>query len=117
MGTRAVERGIVTSDYAMQACCCTAGFAAHTGDRVVRSLRQWKLRCSACFAITDDMTRVFCARCGSNSMEKIAVSNGEDGECGCTFAALVATARAARSCAAAQREEAGARRRDGRVEA
>ena len=71
---------------------------------VIKRLKQWCLRCASCFTVTFDMSKMFCGKCGNNTLERISCSVRKDG------ASLVATrsrsrrltaCKAAFSCAVA----------------
>mmetsp|Transcript_28150 Transcript_28150/g.57093 ORF Transcript_28150/g.57093 Transcript_28150/m.57093 type:complete len:666 (-) Transcript_28150:131-2128(-) len=70
-----------TTDFAMQNVILQMNLSLLTVDGVkVRRLKSWVTRCGACFAIyTGDQnglgsTRLFCDRCGSDFMQRIAAS-------------------------------------------
>jgi len=67
-----------TTDFAMQNVILQMGMKLVGLDgRSVRRLKQWVMRCSACTAIYPngiDDGRLFCERCGSNTLERIAAS-------------------------------------------
>lgn len=44
---------------------------------LIKSLRQWVLRCGACFQIHYKMDLLFCSKCGSNFMQRVASSFDE----------------------------------------
>jgi len=48
---------------------------------VVRRVKQWVLKCDACFFITPKMTgSTFCERCGSNALKRLSVRVGSNGK-------------------------------------
>jgi len=48
--------------------------------RVVKRLKQWVLKCDACFFISaKNLGTTFCPRCGSNAMKRLSVRVGADG--------------------------------------
>ena len=47
--------------------------------RRIRSKRYYVMKCTACFAVTKNTTKIFCAKCGNQSLVKATVSVGEDG--------------------------------------
>eukprot|EP01006_Ploeotia_vitrea_P037041 TRINITY_DN66083_c9_g4_i1.p1 TRINITY_DN66083_c9_g4~~TRINITY_DN66083_c9_g4_i1.p1 ORF type:complete len:645 (-),score=323.61 TRINITY_DN66083_c9_g4_i1:616-2307(-) len=64
----------VTTDYAMQNVMLQMGLRLVSVDgRAIRSLRQWAKRCHACFAITKDMSKIFCPECGGQTLVRMAV--------------------------------------------
>ena len=47
----------------------------------IRQLRQWILRCHACYRVVADTTRQFCPDCGSgNTLKRVSYVINEDGE-------------------------------------
>ncbi|EAN80038.1 Nin one binding (NOB1) Zn-ribbon like, putative [Trypanosoma equiperdum] len=72
----------VTSDYAMQNTLLHVGvpIVGPHGMRI-REVRQWLLRCTACFTINADTTRQFCSECGSgNTLRRVQYVVTTDGE-------------------------------------
>ncbi|OZC07131.1 zinc finger, C3HC4 type [Onchocerca flexuosa] len=70
----------VTTDFAMQnvILCLGLSLLSVNGYRI-QQLKNYILRCWACFATTTVMTKRFCPRCGNNSLHRVAVSVAEDG--------------------------------------
>ena len=80
--TTIASAGCITTDFAMQNIMLQMGLKLLAVDgRIVRRLKQWVLKCDACFFITSKMTgSTFCERCGSNAMCRLSVrvqSNGK----------------------------------------
>ena len=50
------------------------------GGAQIQRVRQWVLYCDACFHEMRDMERLFCARCGSAGVSKLAVSLTRQGK-------------------------------------
>ncbi|CAI5526422.1 unnamed protein product [Closterium sp. Naga37s-1] len=73
---------LMTSDYAMQNVALQMGLrllSAQSGMRIAQ-VHRWVQRCSACSAVTPDMTRVFCPDCGNGTtLNKVTVTVGVDG--------------------------------------
>ncbi|GAB4823751.1 hypothetical protein N2152v2_010797 [Parachlorella kessleri] len=70
----------VTADFAMQNVLLQMGLRLVTPDgRRVSQLSRWVLRCAACFAVTKEMGRLFCPKCGNASLDKVRVVVGPDG--------------------------------------
>jgi RNA-binding protein NOB1 len=68
-----------TTDFAMQNVILQMNLELLTVDGVkVRKLKSWVTRCAACYKIytgsDNDGRRLFCDRCGSNSLQRIAAS-------------------------------------------
>ena len=69
-----------TGDYAMQNVLLQMGLRLTTPDGVrVCELRRWVLRCHACGDVTKQTTRVFCAKCGNATLQKVQHTVGEGG--------------------------------------
>jgi rRNA maturation endonuclease Nob1 len=65
----------MTTDYAMQNVMVQMGLQVLSTDcRLIKQVKQWVLRCGACFQVHYDMDRLFCSRCGSNLMQRISAS-------------------------------------------
>jgi RNA-binding protein NOB1 len=64
--------GVLTADYAMQNVIMQMGMRvlAVDGSLVVRGLKRWVVRCHACFAVSIDTERLFCERCGNQTMQR-----------------------------------------------
>ncbi|KAL6774389.1 hypothetical protein ACKKBG_A24810 [Auxenochlorella protothecoides x Auxenochlorella symbiontica] len=71
---------ILTADFAMQNVILQMGLRLVTPDnRRVTRLSRWVLRCGACFQVSKEVGRVFCARCGNAAMERVQVSVSPEG--------------------------------------
>lgn len=65
----------VTTDYSMQNVLIQMNLRVMSIDGLlVRTVKQWVLRCSACYKIHTDMDRLFCSKCGTNHLHRIATS-------------------------------------------
>ena len=74
------EVGCVTVDFAMQNVLMQMGLGLYSIRGVaIRKLKQWVLRCLACYHITSKMDKLFCPRCGSATMTKLSVFISEQG--------------------------------------
>lgn len=63
-----------TADFAMQNVLLTVGLRLVGLDgMVVTRTKRWTLRCGACFALEDDPAKLFCGRCGSTPLKRVAV--------------------------------------------
>ena len=72
--------GCVTVDFAMQNVLMQMGLGLFSIRGVaIRRLKQWVLRCIACYNITSKMDKMFCPRCGNATMTKLSVYVGDDG--------------------------------------
>ena len=48
---------------------------------LIKNIKQWVLRCMACYQIHYDMDRLFCSKCGVNHLSRVAASiNKETGK-------------------------------------
>ena len=66
-----------TTDFAMQNVMLQMNLELLTVDGVrVRKLKSWVQRCSTCYAVYTavESTRLFCDRCGSSSIQRVAAS-------------------------------------------
>jgi RNA-binding protein NOB1 len=69
-----------TGDYAMQNVILQMGLRLTTPDGMrVSELRRWVLRCHACGDVTKQTTRVFCAKCGNATLQKVQHTVGANG--------------------------------------
>lgn len=65
----------ITTDFTMQNVCLQMNLGLCSLDGMaIKSVRQWVLRCGACFKVHYDMERLFCSKCGSSFMQRIAAS-------------------------------------------
>jgi RNA-binding protein NOB1 len=65
----------VTTDYAMQNVLLQLGARLLSlRGRSIRSLRSWMKKCHACDALSADLSREFCDRCGHHSMIRVQVT-------------------------------------------
>ncbi|KFB42546.1 hypothetical protein ZHAS_00010257 [Anopheles sinensis] len=71
----------ITADYAIQNVLKQLGLQLATMDGyVITETRTYILRCYACFKTTPDATKVFCPRCGNQTLKKVAVSLDANGQ-------------------------------------
>lgn len=67
--------GCVTTDFAMQNVLLQVGLPLLSLDGMaVRRVKQWILRCAACFKTCTEMGRLFCPVCGNASMDRVSCS-------------------------------------------
>nr|CTP81985.1 Bm6803 [Brugia malayi] len=80
MPEKEMKVACVTTDFAMQNVLLRLGLylLSINGYRIHR-LNSYILRCWACFATTNVMTKRFCPRCGNDSLHRVAVSIADDG--------------------------------------
>eukprot|EP00605_Chrysophyceae_sp_TOSAG23-4_P000351 GSChrysophyteH1.ASY1.ANO1.398.1 assembled CDS len=67
--------GCVTTDFTMQNVMMKMNLRVVSVDGMqIRTVRQWVMRCMACYTIHTDMNRIFCSRCGVDHMSRVACS-------------------------------------------
>ena len=67
--------GCVTTDFAMQNVLLQVGLPLLSLDGMaVRRVKQWILRCAACFKTCTEMGRLFCPVCGNASLDRVSCS-------------------------------------------
>ncbi|GMH45041.1 hypothetical protein BSKO_12998 [Bryopsis sp. KO-2023] len=72
--------GCITSDFSMQNVLIQMGLRVVTPDgRRIREVKRWAMRCSACFFVTKEVGRIFCAKCGKASVERVELRTDADG--------------------------------------
>ena len=65
----------LTTDYTMQNVLMRMKIGVMSIDgMVIKTLRRWVLRCGACFQVHCKMDLLFCSKCGSHLMQRIAAS-------------------------------------------
>ena len=70
----------VTADFAMQNVILQMGLKLVAPDGMrIEQLRRWVLRCHACNEITRDLTRIFCPKCGNQTLQKVEHTVTRDG--------------------------------------
>lgn len=79
---KGVKVACFTTDFTMQNLLLQLGLhVISTDGMLVRKVRKFVLRCNACFTVhTKDLARLFCSRCGSNYLSRIAASVDEGGQ-------------------------------------
>ncbi|XP_049285881.1 RNA-binding protein NOB1 [Anopheles funestus] len=71
----------ITTDYALQNVLKQIGLKVAALDgRIIKQVRTYILRCYSCFKTTPDATKVFCPKCGNNTLKKVAVSLDAEGK-------------------------------------
>jgi len=67
------EVGCITTDYAMQSVLLQMGLKLLSIEgMLMRSVKQWVLRCSGCFQQHRQLDRQFCSKCGNASLVRLA---------------------------------------------
>lgn len=71
-----------TTDFTMQNVLLQLALSVlSTQGKLVREVKKWVLRCMACYTIQgEDMSRLFCKRCGVNHLSRIAVTIDQTGK-------------------------------------
>jgi len=70
----------ITADYAMQNVILQMGMKLVAPDGMrIEHLRRWVLRCHACQEITRNLSRMFCPKCGNQSLQKVEHTVTRDG--------------------------------------
>jgi hypothetical protein len=65
----------VTADFTMQNVLMQMHLDIFSIDGLlIKHIKQWVLRCMACFQIHHQMDRLFCSKCGANHLSRVAVS-------------------------------------------
>lgn len=76
-----VKVACITTDFAMQNVLKQMNLQVSALDgRIIKQLRTFILRCYTCFNLTSLTTKVFCPKCGNNTLKKVAVSVDENGK-------------------------------------
>jgi RNA-binding protein NOB1 len=70
----------ITTDFAMQNVLLRMNLNLLSPSlQRIRQLKTWVLRCHACFAVTKDMSKQFCNRCGKPTLLRTSCSTDKDG--------------------------------------
>ncbi|KAF4634861.1 hypothetical protein G7Y89_g3246 [Cudoniella acicularis] len=77
---KTIQVALITSDFAMQNVLLRMNLNLLSPNlQRIRQLKTWVLRCHACFFITRDMSKQFCARCGKPTLLRTSCSTDKDG--------------------------------------
>jgi RNA-binding protein NOB1 len=77
---KTMQVGCITTDFAMQNVLLQVGLHLVSADgMMVNKLKQWLLKCSSCFKVCHDMTKLFCPSCGSATLDKLSYSVDKNG--------------------------------------
>lgn len=72
--TNTISVGCVTADFAIQNVLLQMGIRVMSIDgKVIKRIRTYVLKCSACLRVTHDNQREFCPACGNHTLYKIQV--------------------------------------------
>uniref|UniRef100_M4BE36 C3H1-type domain-containing protein n=1 Tax=Hyaloperonospora arabidopsidis (strain Emoy2) TaxID=559515 RepID=M4BE36_HYAAE len=70
----------ITTDFSMQNVMLQLGLRLLSADgMIIKRVKQWILRCIACFTTSTEMERLFCPKCGNSTMERVSYSLDHDG--------------------------------------
>lgn len=70
-----------TADYSVQNVLLQMGITPLTFDGyAVRSVKMWGLICRACFFFTRESSKVFCPKCGHDTLVRVPIVVGSDGK-------------------------------------
>ncbi|XP_077448516.1 RNA-binding protein NOB1 isoform X2 [Stigmatopora argus] len=76
-----VEVGCLTTDFAMQNVLMQMGLrVVSVNGMLIKEVRNFILRCHACFTTTGDTSKEFCPKCGNATLKKVSVSVDQDGQ-------------------------------------
>lgn len=76
-----IQVACITTDFSMQNVLLQIGLRLLSSEgMVIKRVKQWILKCIACFTTSTEMDRIFCPKCGNNTMERVSYSIGQDGQ-------------------------------------
>lgn len=76
-----VDVACITTDFAMQNVLKQMGLNVTSLDgRIIKHVRTFILRCHTCYKTVADVTKIFCPKCGHQSLKRVSVSVNEKGE-------------------------------------
>lgn len=76
-----IPTACITTDFSMQNVMLQIGLhLLSTDGMVIKRVKQWILKCIACFTTSTEMDRMFCPKCGNSTMERVSYSIGQDGQ-------------------------------------
>ncbi|KAG2224974.1 hypothetical protein INT45_000095 [Circinella minor] len=71
----------MTSDFAMQNVLLQMNMnLVSTGGHRITKVKNWILRCHACFGVTSNMEKKFCPKCGNASLQRVSCSTNSKGQ-------------------------------------
>lgn len=77
---KGVTVSCMTTDFAMQNVLIQIGIPALSVDgMIIKKAKSFALRCYACFKVTSDTNRLFCPKCGNQTLNKVIVTVDDDG--------------------------------------
>jgi len=79
--TQQIPVALVSSDFAVQNVALQMGLRLFSPDGIrIKRLQNWLLRCHACYALTRDMERRFCPKCGGPTLLRTSYSVNAQGQ-------------------------------------
>ncbi|OQV23509.1 putative 20S-pre-rRNA D-site endonuclease nob1 [Hypsibius exemplaris] len=79
--TTADKVGCLTGDFSMQNVIMQMGMHVIGPDgMVIKTLRTYVFRCFACYKVTHDMSKQFCAACGHQTLKRVAMTVDKNGQ-------------------------------------
>lgn len=70
----------ITTDFSMQNVMLQIGLRLlSTEGMIIQRVKQWILRCIACFTTSTEMDRMFCSKCGNSTLERVSYSLDREG--------------------------------------
>jgi len=73
--------GCITTDFAMQNVMLQMGLRLiSVNGLAISSVKQWVLRCHACFKVVKDMSKEFCPGCGNHTLVKMSATVTANGQ-------------------------------------
>lgn len=74
------QAACVTTDYTMQNVLLGMGIAlVSVSGRAITSVKQFVLKCDACFTVIRDLSRMFCPACGNATLSRLGVTVDKQG--------------------------------------
>ncbi|KAI9310723.1 Nin one binding Zn-ribbon like-domain-containing protein [Dichotomocladium elegans] len=71
----------MTGDFAMQNVLLQMNLnLVSTGGHRITKIKNWVLRCHACFTVTSNMEKKFCPKCGNASLQRVSCSTNSKGQ-------------------------------------
>ncbi|KAJ8654419.1 hypothetical protein O0I10_009860 [Lichtheimia ornata] len=71
----------MTGDFAMQNVLLQMNLSlVSTGGHRITKVKNWVLRCHACFTVTTNMEKKFCPKCGNASLQRVSCSTNSKGQ-------------------------------------
>ncbi|KAF7726824.1 Nin1 binding protein [Apophysomyces ossiformis] len=79
--TNKVDVACMTNDFAMQNVLLQMNLnLVSSGGYRITKIKNWVLRCHACYTVTSNMEKKFCPKCGNASLRRVSCSTNSKGE-------------------------------------